>query len=40
MMARKDGVGEVIEVVSATPAVVTLPAGLSLVQSPFGHLWW
>ena len=38
MMARKDGVGEVIEVVSATPAVVTLPAVLSLIQSPFSHL--
>ena len=39
MRARKNGVGEVIEVVFATPAGVTLPAGLSLIQSPFGHLW-
>ena len=38
MMARKDGVGEVIEVVPATPAVVTLPKMLSLIQCSLGQM--
>ena len=38
MVTGEEGVGEIIEVVPATPAVVTLSIGLSLIQAPLGHL--
>ena len=38
MMARKNGVGEVIEIASTATAVIPLPAGLSLIPAPLGDL--